>query len=248
MNTAPPAAPPSEAALTKLVSTQPPTSIPQVVAKMQAIDAILPANDGLKWFNKLYLMVTQDVLNRPPGTVWNDPTWLDRLDVVFAGLYFNALRLWGTNRAAAPSAWEALLEARYRPGIARIQFALAGMNAHINHDLPLALVQSCTAMKIPPHEGTPEYADYENVNNILVAVEPQAMQYLATGIIGEIAEDLGKFGRLFAMWSIRAARNTAWHNAEILWEVRGIPTLADRYMDVIDGMTGFAGRGLLMPI
>ena len=33
-----------------------------------------------------------------------------------------------------------MLSARFTAGIDRIQFALAGMNAHINHDLSLALL------------------------------------------------------------------------------------------------------------
>jgi len=39
--------------------------------------------------------------------------------------------------SAVPSSWNAMLRARFTAGIDRIQFALAGMNAHINHDLSL---------------------------------------------------------------------------------------------------------------
>jgi hypothetical protein len=39
--------------------------------------------------------------------------------------------------------------------VAPIQFALAGMNAHINRDLPLALVATCTARKVAPRRGSP---------------------------------------------------------------------------------------------
>ncbi len=242
------AIPPSEVALTQLVSGPPPATIEQVIARMRAIDAILPSNDGVKWFNRLYLMVTQDILSRTPPGGWKQPLWLSHLDVVFANLYFGALLDWGRNRAATPGAWEALFEARYRPNLARVQFALAGMNAHINHDLPFALVRTGNEMGIPPRDDSPQHVDYQAVNDILAAVEPQAMQVLATGIIGELAEDLGRFGQLFAMWSIRRARDTAWHNAQILWELRSMPMLFDRYQDVIGGMTGFAGRGLLTPI
>ena len=55
---------------------------------MQAIDAQLPANDGIKWFNRLYLMVTQQVDLHAPGGGWKSPLWLNRLDVVFAGRLF----------------------------------------------------------------------------------------------------------------------------------------------------------------
>ncbi len=45
----------------------------------------LPSSDGLKWFNLLYLKVTQQVETHPPPDGWENPLWLTRLDVVFAG-------------------------------------------------------------------------------------------------------------------------------------------------------------------
>jgi hypothetical protein len=54
-----------------------------VIAVMQGIDALLPGNNGLKWFNKLYLMVTQKIDTQPPPCGWEDAAWLTRLDVRF---------------------------------------------------------------------------------------------------------------------------------------------------------------------
>jgi hypothetical protein len=71
--------------------------------------------------------VTPQVDLHPPGGVWQSPVWLLRLDVVFAGLYFSAVAGF-LEGGSVPSAWSALFEARYRAGIDRIQFALAGMN------------------------------------------------------------------------------------------------------------------------
>jgi Family of unknown function (DUF5995) len=119
------AALPADQSLYDLVNGPAPVTIADVIARMQAIDACLPANDGVKWFNRLYLMVTQRVDLDPPGGVWQSPVWLTRLDVVFAGLYFSAVAgfLGGD---PVPSAWSALFEARYLTGVDRIQFALAG--------------------------------------------------------------------------------------------------------------------------
>jgi hypothetical protein len=106
---------------------------------MQRIDALLHADDGLRWFNRLYLMLTLEVDQHPPESGWHSPEWLLQLDVIFAELYFQAVQSY-LNSTDVPSAWQALFEARDQPGIDRIQFALAGMNAHINHDLALALI------------------------------------------------------------------------------------------------------------
>ena len=39
----------------------------------------------------MYLMVTENVNAKPPGGAWQNPAWLERLDVVFAEFYFDAL-------------------------------------------------------------------------------------------------------------------------------------------------------------
>src|SRR5579863_6509704 len=116
-------------------------SIPGVLQVMQTIDATCVDGDGLKWFNGLYLQVTQAVENRVTAGGFNDPAWVAELDIQFASLYFNALYAALTG-APCPGCWQALFSCRNQPSIARIQFALAGMNAHINHDLPLAVVST----------------------------------------------------------------------------------------------------------
>ena len=152
--------------LFNLVSGQALTTIPAVIARMQAIDELLPVTDGLKWFNRLYLMVTQQVDLCPPGGAWQSPVWLERLDIVFAGFYFDAVAGY-LNGDTVPSAWSALFEARCSTGIDRIQFALAGMNAHINHDLALALLATDAELNVVPILGSSEYADYQSVNDLL---------------------------------------------------------------------------------
>ena len=224
------------------------TTIADVITFMENLDTVLPANDGVKWFNLLYLLVTRAIAQGPPGGGWADVQWLDQLDVDFAQFYFDALARWQTAPDTVPRAWQALFEARYRPDVERVQFALAGMNAHINHDLPLAVVQTCAEMQIAPDRGSRQYADFETVNDILSQVEPQALQYLATGILGMVAEDLGELGHILSMWSVCTARDTAWTNAEILWEMRDLAPVRDHFLLVLDRMTGFAGRGLLIPV
>src|SRR6185312_1067375 len=43
------------------IAARPVTTIPDVIASLEAIDALLPDTDGLKWFNWLYLTVTKAV-------------------------------------------------------------------------------------------------------------------------------------------------------------------------------------------
>ena len=102
------------------------------------------------------------------------------LDVVFANLFFGALRDALLEAGPAAKAWAPLLEARGRPGVLPLQFALAGMNAHINRDLPLALVATCEARRVEPRDGSPQQRDYRQINQLLERVEGRVKQVLVT--------------------------------------------------------------------
>jgi hypothetical protein len=223
-------------------------TIGEVIQVMQDLDKMLLSSDGLKWFNLLYLRVIQAVYEKPPSGGWGDQEWLTQLDITFAQLYFDALAYSCLDPTKVPRAWMALFESRDNPGIERVQFALAGINAHIKHDLPLAAMQAGNDLHIPPDRNSREYSDFENVNSLLTEVMPKILNVLATGMIGELAQDTGTIGRLLAMWSVKTARDTAWTNAELLWELQDLPSLSDDFMMVLDRMTGLAGRGLLTTV
>jgi len=231
--------------LYELVTGSVPTTIPEVIARMQAMDALLAVNDGIKWFNRLYLMVTQQVDLAPPGGAWRSPEWFASLDVNFAGLYFAALGGFLAGQAV-PSAWSALFEARYQVGVDRIQFALAGMNAHINRDLAMALLATDAGLKVVPGVGSAEYADYEAVNGLLDALMPATLTMLAMDTLGVLAQDTGKVGRLLAFWDICKARELAWDFADHL---RGLPELSyEAALFAQDAMTGALGRAILAAV
>lgn len=237
---------PIDAQLLQIASGAPPASIADVIAVMQCIDGLLPSNDGLKWFNRLYLMVTQQVDAQPPQNGWEDAIWLTRLDIVFAKFYFASIVGALEQNAHAASSWNALFEARARAGVDRIQFALAGMNAHINHDLALALLQTDDQLHVTPTPQSPEHDDYEQVNGLLEQVLPSALNFLAAGIVGELAQDTGKVGRLLAIWNVRVARDLAWDFADHLRNLGG----ASRELALKgqDKLTGVIGRSLLLSL
>jgi len=150
------------------------------------------------------------------------------------------------NAANVPASWKALFEARFQSSIERIQFALAGMNAHINHDLALVLLQTDTELNLVPGTSSPERDDFEHVSGLLEATLPQALQFLATGILGELAQDTGKIGRLLAIWNVRAARDLAWDFADHLRSQTGMARTAA--LTVQDQITGVLGRSLLLAV
>jgi hypothetical protein len=232
----------ADAALYAVVSSAAPASIGDVIQTMQLIDTLLADDDGLKWFNRLYLMVTEQVDLNPPADGWKDAAWLLQLDVIFAGFYFRAVAGALSGDASVPSSWMALMQARRLP-VDRIQFALSGMNAHINHDLALALLATDAQRKMISANDGPQHADYEAVNQLLNTVMPQALTMLAADVLGMLAQDTGKVGRLLAFWDMCKARDLAWNFAAHLRGLEGMVKTAA--LCVQDQMTGVVGRAIL---
>ena len=220
--------------------------IAAVLARLQSVAGELSVTDGVSRFNHLYVEVTQAVDTGAQAEAFEDPGFLKALDVSFAGLYFDAL-----DAAAAgspiPRCWTPLFEARANQQIAPIQFALAGMNAHINHDLALALVSTCAGERITLDTGSPAHRDFIKVNAILATVEAQVKTEYLTGLVGVADEVLGRIDDVVAIWSVSEARNAAWTHAQMLWAIRGDAGLTSAFEDALDGTVGFAGRGLLVP-
>jgi hypothetical protein len=233
--------------LEQILERAPVRSIEEALVIMEAIDDALPDDDGVKWFKRLYLRVTVAVGNAVGAARFNDAAFLTTLDVVFANLYFSALSAGVANTNAAPAAWRPLLHARHDPRIARIQFALAGMNAHINRDLPDGIVRSFLALGGDPLTDTVREQDFDNVNEILEQVDREVRAEFSVGLVGIVDRLGGQTDDAVAMWKLRAARSAAWTNAQVLWGLRGVPRLRDRFFMRLDGLVGLTGQGLLVP-
>ncbi|HEX4133865.1 MAG TPA: DUF5995 family protein [Bryobacteraceae bacterium] len=222
-----------------------PQTIPEVLRVMQAIDAMCANADGLKWFNWLYLEVTQAVENRVSAGGFDDAASLAELDVQFAALYFGALYAMLTG-APCPGSWKAMFSRRDQADIARIQFALAGMNAHINHDLPFAIVATCNAMKTAPQHGTPQYGDYTALNTTLDSLIDTAKKQLNVRLLGDPLPAVSHLEDLIAAWNVAGFREGAWRHAESIW--RDPALAADILKGTMENVTTFAGEALLVPV
>ena len=226
------------------------TTVPEVIARMRAIEAAGRPSDGVVCFSHLYRQVTEGVNTRLAARSFANPRFLERLDVVFANLFFGAVEANERDPARTPSAWAPLFAARSSRGIAPLQFALAGMNAHINRDLPVALVTTCEELGLELRGDSPEHSDYLLVNGLLEQVEAQVKASYLPGPLGFLDRILHRFDRIddvVAMWNVRRARDAAWTNGETLWALRNQELLRTEFMESLDRMVGFAGRGLLVP-
>jgi hypothetical protein len=225
---------------------QPPQTVVDVLRTMQTIDAVCVEGDGLKWFNGLYLQVTQAVESRIAAGGFSDPAWLAELDVQFARLYFSALsaQLQG---AACPGCWRAMLAVRGNLRLARIQFALAGVNAHINHDLPEAIAATCRSTGTVPGRSSAQYRDYTNLNTTLDSLIESAKRTLDVRLLGDPFPPVSAVEDTIAAFGVKAAREKSWASSQVLWQLQGSP-LAAGLMDSIDGLVTVVGKALLVQV
>ncbi|MGH2897716.1 MAG: DUF5995 family protein [Solirubrobacteraceae bacterium] len=219
--------------------------IQAVAARMEAIAAPLAPDDGVRRFNELYLAVTLAVALETATTTFEDPAFMSRLDVVFADLYFAAVDENAGGKAVSRP-WAPLFEKRAEHGIAPLQFAIAGMNAHINHDLSLALVAATHEFGIGLDRDTPQHRDYIAINGVLERVQDEIKDRFTTGVIKDIDKAAGRVDDMFASWSVSRARDNAWTQAQTLALLEGNGFLHKQFLVALGRNVGFAGRALLV--
>ena len=236
------------AALRAALARPPAATIADAVAGLRAIETALARDDGIAAFTRLYLAVTESVDVATPRGRFRTPDFLARFDAAFADAFFDALRAFVDEPARIPRAWAPLIEARDRRGVVPLQFALAGMNAHINRDLPVVLVAAVGDDARELETGSDEHRDFLEVNGLLAAAEERVKPELLTGFLGVADRWLGAADDVVALWNVARARDAAWSNARTLWALRRSPELAREFVSTLDRSTGLAGRGLLRPL
>ena len=224
-----------------------PQSMADVLQILQTIDATCIDGDGLKWFNWLYLQVTQATASRVASGGFSDAEWMAALDVQFANLYFSALKS-SLSGQPTPGCWQVLFDNRDQRLIARVQFALAGINAHINHDLAEAVVQTCEAGGASPQHGGTHYDDFTAINSTLDGLVESAKRTLHVRLLGDVLPEFSHLENTTASWKMSAAREAAWLNAEHLWHLRATPHFATTFLTTLDGFATVIGKTLMAPV
>ncbi|MGW2953137.1 DUF5995 family protein [Streptomyces eurythermus] len=220
----------------------PAVPVDAVVARMRVLDAALPARDGVAVFNRVYLTVTEEVGRRLTAGEFPDPWAASTLDVRFAERYLAAVDAADEDRRP-PACWRPLFQLRRHPGVRPLQFALAGVNAHIGHDLALAVVDTCRALGCEPADLEDEF---DRVGELLVALEERVREDLMPG--PDLLQLADPLTHLLGSWSLERARDAAWAAARALWALRHCAGIAEEFTERLDAAVGFAGRMLLTPL
>jgi len=222
------------------------SSIDDVIARMRSIAGSTRPHDGVGAFNMVYLRTTEAVRDRLGTGFFGDDGFMERLDIVFANLYFAAVDADAAGRRV-DRAWRPLFSRRSDRRVHAVQFVVAGMNAHINHDLALAVVETCAAAHTHPLAGTIP-ADYHRITDIIEDIESSIRRSLLADLERELGQQLEPLFHLISSWSIGQAREAAWVRAQVLWILRDIPPLFDQSVAVSSSAAGMTSRHLLTPL
>ncbi len=207
--------------------------IPALVATMEADLARIPEGDGRRFFHSTYLRTTRAVAEEIERGGFEDVAWLERWDLAFARLYLDALGA-DLDGAPVPQPWRIAFDvARTRPQLPPLRHILLGMNAHINYDLPQALIAAITPEEFddPAVRGS-RARDHAHVDTVLLArVGAEDDEVRASGPVSLLDRLLGPANRAATRRLLAESRAKVWHNTEILDGARRIGP--ERYAAVL---------------
>ena len=193
--------------------------IEQVMAELQeCLDTLPPRLEDHRTFVATYRRTTGAVGEAAAGGLFEDRAWVERWDVVFAGLYLDALRseIVGDTEPSRP--WRlAFRVASDTPTLLRL---LLGINAHVNYDLPQSLLGSITDEEFRDADLlASRQRDHERIDGVL-----------ASRVAAEDAELGGRrslqdrvltpLNRRASRRFLREARQKVWHNTMELQQAR----------------------------
>jgi hypothetical protein len=226
-----------------------PTCIGDVIRQLQGLQQMVdelppsPATNRMCAFNSLYLTITQRV-DEALRTTADSPEYLEMLDVEFAKRYFSALDLWNCDDEDTPDVWEVLFKRARDERVSPLAAAMLGVNAHINHDLALALIGTWAEFGAP--EGDEIHPDYLLVNEIFYEEIPLLRRGFATGWQNDLDEFVGPLDDWSQRVLVRTTRAHAWGQARHLWRLREDPDDFEQARRTMDRAASLLGEWLIV--
>ena len=184
-----------------------------------------PGTHRRAFFLATYLRTTRAVSDDVAAGAFRDPGWVARWDVAFASLYLDALDRW-TDHGTAPEPWRvAFAAADGHDHLPPLRHVLLGMNAHINYDLPQALLAVITDEEFgDPTVVDRRRVDHEQIDQILasrVAAEDRELRHVEQpGDRTWLDRLLTPFNRTATRRFLKEARAKVWRNTMRLSQAR----------------------------
>ena len=239
--------------LALLAGAAPPESIAEVVERLAEIrdhaasTSMRGEDDGIAAFTRLYHVITARIGAMADRGEFRSREFLVRLDLEFAERYFSALRRYAEDMTTAPRVWRVVFDNRSDPRVPAINFAVAGVNAHINFDLACALV--ATWHHVPPDgddRESDQFHDYRLINDVFEAemdpLREDLDSLLSAGPDGAIWDRTANW---MADLVIRFTRDLAWDEAKRVWGKGGDAEDVRESEAKLDAISTFIGETLI---
>lgn len=207
----------------------PPTTLSEVVATMQSRRADVPSSEPqLIPFLGTYLRTTQAVAAAVRGGLFEDPAWVESWDVAFARLYLAALEGQLAGGVGVSRPWQLAFSAPKE--LPPLRHVLLGINAHVNYDLPQALLEVISDEDFgDPQVLARRRRDHERIDAVLsgrVSAEDEHLESVSRVTVVDRA--LRPVNRAASKRFLREARLKVWHNTQALQRARVIGPQAYR--------------------
>src|SRR5215472_10112256 len=226
--------------------------IDDVIERMTVLaDELRRGADGRLAFHATYLRTTQAVAAALRAGAFEDADWVDRWDVAFARLYLDALDA-DRRGDPVPEPWAvAFGAAAAQPDLPAVRHVLLGMNAHINYDLPQALLAVISDAEFEdPEVRARREADHRRIDEVLsvrVGAEDAELQQLEPVTTWQDLA-LQPVNRMATRRFLRESRAKVWANALELSKARKAgPEAYDKSLAQLEQLCGRRVADLLRP-
>ena len=163
-------------------------------------------------FLSIYQRTTQAVGDAVERACFEDPEWVEGWEATFASHYLAALDAELSGGDTVPRPWRLVFAASL--DLPPLRHVLLGMNAHINYDLPQALLAVINDDDFSnPLLIDRRRRDSERIDTVLATRMPAEQdELIATDATTMLDRLLTPLGRLGSRSLLHEARQKVWHN------------------------------------
>jgi len=192
------------------------TQSPYALAQMQSyLDQWEPLSDRRAIFLSCYSRMTRNTLASLDNGIFLDPHWVESLLDRFADYYFVAVKAFESDPQSSPAVWQQTFGAASDPRIRVVQHLILGVNAHINYDLVLALIDMLDPewQAFPESQRLKRYADHCQINQIIAStideVQDEVLEHYSPAM-DLIDRAFGRLDELIIARLLSAWRDQVW--------------------------------------
>jgi hypothetical protein len=220
------------------------TTIDQIITELETIIAdAIQTGSRAGYFAALYHKVTCKVKEGILAGEFEDGKRMEQLDVTFASRYIKAYYQWQQKQQPSAS-WALAFSIFNKPRKMVLQHLLIGMNAHINFDLGVAVVETARAFNQPLAQV---HKDFNAINTILSALTYEVINELnQVSPLMSLAGLHAQNNSILIQFALGNARDGAWCFAEDLYTRTGqdyLTLISSRDADI-----NKLGLGIVAPV